>query len=114
MTSAPPRFVRVRASIRLLGAAEGGRNTSLEGGVSYRPNHNFFDASNREMAMGFIDLPAGERWLPGETKEMELTFWTWPALESILTAGREWRVQEGPQLVGIGTVLEVLDSGAGG
>jgi hypothetical protein len=39
--------VRVRASIRFLATAEGGRASPLAGGGSYRPNHNFFGPDER-------------------------------------------------------------------
>lgn len=99
--------VRVRAEVRLLTTSESGRSAPVRG--SYRPNHNFFDADNREMAMGFIDLPSGAELHPGETMEVPITFSTWPRLAGEIYPGREWRIQEGGLLVGVGKVLKVLD-----
>lgn len=100
---------RVRARIRLLATNEGGRNVPVQGGVSYRPNHNFFGSDNREMATGFIEIPAGEVLRPGETADIELLLWEWSRLTPQLYAGREWLIQEGPKVVGMGTILEVID-----
>lgn len=47
--------IAVRADIRLLPTSEGGRTSAIRG--SYRPNHNFFGADDREMTIGFIEMP---------------------------------------------------------
>jgi elongation factor Tu len=98
--------IYVRAKIRLLSTAEGGRTTPVKG--SYRPNHNFFEADNRNMTVGFIDLPEGTELRPGESVDCPIVFWDWPGLREQIYPGREWRIQEGSTLVGIGTVIEVL------
>lgn len=91
----------------MLSSEEGGRKSPVIGGVSYRPNHNFLGPENREMGMGFIELPAGELFHPGDSRAVELTLYPWP--EDIdLSPGREWRIQEGGHLVAIATVVEVL------
>lgn len=84
--------ITVKANIRLLPTGEGGRASSIKG--NYRPNHNFFGPDDLDMTMGFIDLP--------------ITFWNWPGLEGQIYQGREWRIQEGAKLVGIGIVLDLL------
>jgi elongation factor Tu len=101
------KFIRARVNIRLLPTAAGGRTSPLKGQGSYRPNHNFFGPDNREMTMGFIELPPGKEFLPGEKFEAEISFFYWDRLEGEIYPGREWRIQEGPKLVGMGTVLEV-------
>ncbi len=98
--------IRVRARIRLLHSAESGRTVAVCG--SYRPNHNFGAADNVEMDVAFIEFAEGETLHPGEVTERELTFWGRPGLDDVLKPGREWRIQEGRQLVGIGTVLEIV------
>jgi translation elongation factor EF-Tu-like GTPase len=98
--------IHVRANIRLLTVAEGGRSAPIRG--SYRPNHNFFGPDNNNMTVGFIEVPSGSEMRPGESIELPITFWSWPGLEQQIHPGREWRIQEGAKLVGIGTVLEVL------
>jgi translation elongation factor EF-Tu-like GTPase len=98
--------ILVRANIRLLSTAKRGRTASIRG--SYRPNHNFFDSDDRNMTVGFVDLPNGTELHPGESLDLSITFWSWPDIEGQIYPGREWRIQEGAKLVGIGTVLAVL------
>ncbi len=98
--------ITVKANIRLLATGEGGRASSIKGG--YRPNHNFFGPEDRDMTMGFIDLPDGTELRPGDNIDLQITFWNWPGLEGQIYQGREWRIQEGAKLVGIGIVLDVL------
>jgi hypothetical protein len=62
------------------------------------------------MAIGYIDLPNGSELRPGESMELSINFLSFPALSGQVYPGREWRIQEGVKLVGIGTVLEVLAS----
>ena len=98
--------ILVRANIRLLPTTESGRTAPIRG--SYRPNHNFFGPSDRNMAIGSIDLPDGSELHPGESIELPIRFWNMRSLDVQVYPGREWRIQEGEKLVGIGTVLEVL------
>jgi len=98
--------ITVRANIRLLPAAESGRTAPIRG--SYRPNHNFFGPDDRNMTVGTIDLPNGTELHPGESIELPIIFGNWPGLDGQIYPGREWRIQEGTRLIGIGTVLEVL------
>ena len=102
--------VRVKARIRLLPTSQSGRTTPLRG--SYRPNHNFGAPDNREMDVGFIEFGEGELLNPGEATEREITFWSRPGLTDVITQGREWRIQEGGQLIGIGTILEIVETTA--
>jgi hypothetical protein len=101
--------VRTRARLELLPTSDGGRQEVLWGPVRYRPNHNFFGEADREMCMGEIELVEGQALAPGEAMSIEMTLWTWPALTRDLHEGRRWRLQEGAQLVGWGTILELLD-----
>jgi translation elongation factor EF-Tu-like GTPase len=96
----------VRANVRLLPTSESGRARPIKG--SYRPNHNFFGPDNRNMAIGFIDLPEGKELWPGESIEVTMVLLIWPELEGQIHPGRQWRIQEGEKLVGIGTVIEVF------
>ncbi len=101
--------IRARAMIRLLATSEGGRTSPIRG--SYRPNHNFFGPADRAMMVGFIDLPEDSKLRPGESMEASIAFWQAPGLDDLLYPGRQWRIQEGLRLVGIGTVLAVLPPG---
>jgi translation elongation factor EF-Tu-like GTPase len=96
----------VRATVRLLPTSESGRTTPIQG--SYRPNHNFFGPDSHNMTVGFIDLPEGTELHPGESIDLPIVFWNWPGLRGQIYPGREWRIQEGAKLVGIGTIIEVL------
>ncbi|MEQ1673413.1 MAG: hypothetical protein ABL893_21410 [Hyphomicrobium sp.] len=98
--------ILVMARIRLLPAADGGRKTPIRG--SYRPNHNFFEPDNRNMTMGLVDLPEGTELSPGGSLDVPIMFCNWPGLHDQLYPGRQWRIQEGPKLVGFGTIIEVL------
>jgi translation elongation factor EF-Tu-like GTPase len=97
--------VTIRANIRLLPTSEGGRRGPVRG--RYRPNHNFFGPESRVTAIGVIDLPVGTELWPGESIDAFVTLLIWPELETLLQRGRQWRIQEGTKLVGIGTVIEV-------
>jgi translation elongation factor EF-Tu-like GTPase len=99
--------IRIKARIRLLPSEESGRTAPIVGTASYRPNHNFLDADNREMGMGSIDLPLDAVLHPGESIDIEMTLYPWPP-DTDLSPGREWRIQEGGRLIGIGTVLSAV------
>jgi elongation factor Tu len=61
------------------------------------------------MDTGFIELPEQLIVLPGDSFETEFVLWDRPGLDRIVVPGRQWRIQQGRQLVAIGTVLSVLD-----
>jgi elongation factor Tu len=105
----PDDQVRVRASIRFLFTEEGGRSSPLSGGGRYTPNHNFFGPDDRDMCIGLIELPEGRQVAPGDTIQTEMTLWIYPAVKAVIGAGRQWRIQEGGNLVAVGKILEVLD-----
>jgi elongation factor Tu len=93
-----------------LSTEKGGRVTPVarsSGAFSYRPNHNFSNPESKELSDGFINLEPGVVVRPGESAEVEIVFFSLP-LDADLFLGREWRIQEGSRLVGIGTVLEIL------
>lgn len=98
--------ISVRALIRLLPASESGKTRPVTGG--WRPNHNFFAPDSVEMTIGAIDLPDGVELRPGEESECLVDFWRWSGLDGRIHPGREWRIQEGRQLVGIGVVIELF------
>lgn len=100
-------FIHVMASVTLLATDSGGRTSSIRG--SYRPNHNFFGPENREMTIGFIDLPDGVELQPGHSIEVPISFWSWPRIAGEIHTGREWTIQEGSKVVGFGKVIEVLE-----
>lgn len=104
----PGEFIKVVATVTLVATDQGGRTGPIRG--SYRPNHNFFGPDNREMAVGFIDLPEGVELTPGQSIETPISVWSWPRLAAEVHAGTEWTIQEGAKVVGFGKVLEVMGS----
>lgn len=102
-------LIRIRARVHFLTTEQGGRSSPIFGHVGYHPNHNFYGPDKQEMCLGIIDLAEGEKVWPGDTIERVITLLILSELKSEIREGREWRIQEGRRLVGIGTVLEVLD-----
>jgi hypothetical protein len=62
--------------------AEGVKARIVKG--SYLPNHNFFGPEDRNMTIGFIELPDGIELLPGQS------------LEALLENDRGWRDRSTP------------------
>lgn len=98
--------VWVLAEIRLLSPAEGGRDTPIKG--SFKPNHNFSEPDNIDMAIGLVAIPDQVVLSPGESTKAKVTFLASPELTRQIYSGRRWRIQEGRKLIGVGTILEVL------
>lgn len=97
--------IRVRATITMVPSDKGGRIGPFTQG--FRPNHNFGSQEDRFFHIGQIEVPEGEWVYPGETRELRITFLNARGLSEMLTPGRTWRVQEGPKLIGTGTVIAV-------
>ena len=100
------RPLGVLANVRMLGAEEGGRTTAAK--HPYRPNHNFGNPSNRDFYIGQFELGASECISPGESRLLGIRFIGSPGLLGLLTPGREWRLQEGTQLVGTATLVQLV------
>lgn len=97
-------LVQVRAIVRLLPTEQGGRARPVAG--SWRPNHNFFDADNRQMATGLMEVSQANPLSPGEERLLDIQFIAWPN-DVAFVVGKEWRIQEGAQLVGWGKIVNV-------
>jgi hypothetical protein len=95
----------VRASVTLLPSVERGRRT--DNIVRWRPNHNSGQPDGGSFYVGQFEIDSGEMIEPGETKNVLVRFIDGPGLRDNLVPGRSWRIQEGPNLVGTATVLEV-------
>ncbi|MEZ0243522.1 MAG: hypothetical protein ACAH11_09120 [Sphingomonas sp.] len=108
MREATEHTVRVSARIRFLATEEGGRSTPLLGGGSYRPNHNFGGPDNREMCLGFINIPAGPPVMPGATIQADFDIIASSQMAPNIRVGTEWRIQEGSRLVAMGKVLKLV------
>lgn len=98
----PPRTVLARVSIS---AHElGGRD--LPAGTVFRPNHNFGDESNRAFYIGQIQVPE-DGLRAGEARVVTIVFLNGAGLDQLLHAGRQWRLQNGTNLIGTAEVLEI-------
>jgi elongation factor Tu len=96
----------VLARIRVLATEEGGREGPLR--AKYRPNHNFGGPTDRNYFIGQVEIPDGEWIHPGETRDLQITFFNVVGLTEKLTPGRIWRVQEGPHLVATAELISIL------
>ncbi|MBP8256031.1 MAG: hypothetical protein KAX37_01815 [Opitutaceae bacterium] len=95
----------VRATIALAAQDKGGRHGPFTKG--FRPNHNFGGPDDRFFFIGQIEVEDGDWVYPGETRELKITFLNARGLSELLVPGRTWRIQEGPRLIGTGTVIEI-------
>jgi elongation factor Tu len=107
MDGGPP--IEVVAWVRFLSTEEGGRRNPVISGYSssYRPNHNFGGPDNREFYVGQLMIEHGTEIRPGESWMGKILFIHGPGLEDLLVPNREWRIQEGGNLVGHATVVQV-------
>jgi hypothetical protein len=104
----PEDVIRVRATLRLLPTSEGGLPGPIRSG--FRPNHNFLGHDSQVTAIGNIELLGGKELLyPGESADVLVTFIWWNGFGE-LYPGRQWRILQARKLVGIGTVIEVLQA----
>lgn len=99
--------LRVRAEIRMLAPDKGGRTSPALAG--YRPNHNFFPALDGPMSVGQVDVIDGAELVPSRATEAIILFSWIDTPDGEITVGREWRIQEGARVVGVGQPLEILD-----
>ena len=97
--------IKVRAMIALVPQKEGGRHGPFTKG--FRPNHNFQGPDDRLFFIGQIEVEENEWVYPDETRELYVTFLNARGLRELLIPGRTWRIQEGPNLIGTGTVIAV-------
>ncbi|TLD68530.1 hypothetical protein FEM03_22255 [Phragmitibacter flavus] len=95
----------VLAKIAMAPTDKGGRIGPFTKGL--RPNHNFGSEEDRIFYIGQIEVPESEWVYPGETRELSITFLNARGLAEMLTPGRTWRIQEGPKLIGTGTVIAI-------
>ena len=95
----------VSATIALFAQDKGGRPGPFTKG--FRPNHNFCGPDDRFFFIGQIEVEEGDWVYPGETREFKVTFLNARGLCELLFPGRIWRIQEGPRLIGTGTVIEI-------
>jgi elongation factor Tu len=99
-------LIRVLARVQVLATADGGRSGPFT--ASYRPNHNFGGAEERNFFIGQVEVPEGEWVHPGETRELAITFVDVADLREQLMPGKRWRIQEGARLVATAELLSLL------
>ncbi len=93
------------ATIALVAEDQGGRHGPFTKG--FRPNHNFGGPDDSFFFIGQIEVEDGVWVYPGETRDLKVTFLNARGLRELLVPGRIWRIQEGPRLIAVGTVIEV-------
>jgi elongation factor Tu len=99
---------RIRAAIRALSTEEGGRRSPIF--TKYTPNFNFEPWRNERLNDGRIFLIDQSECAPGEECTVEVEFLFPDALPPAVTIGTPFNMQEGPRVVGTGTVLEILET----
>lgn len=99
------RIIRVRATLSVGSADAGGRR--IPGGAKWRPNHNFGEPDGRSFYIGQVHFGSSDL-NPNDTREVVIEFLEGPGLLDHLQVGRAWRVQDGPKLFAIATVVEVV------
>jgi len=100
-----PTPIKVLARLEVVATEIGGRVSPFTKG--FRPNHNFGNDEDQFFFIGQIEVPENEWVYPGDTKDLPITFLNARGLADFLTLGRKWRIQEGPKLIAVGTVLSI-------
>ena|SRR5690554_2577428 len=96
-------FRDIKAKITLLTSAEGGRTTPAKNG--YRPQF-YYEQEHWDAAIELIDK---EEIFPGESGEAYFQFATPKIHAHRLQAGKQFELKEGPKIVAVGEVLEIID-----
>jgi hypothetical protein len=102
----PRPEIKVRATVALVDTLRN-MHTSRDG-LRWRPNHNFEPPDGRAFYIGQVESSSGEAIQPGESREVGIRFIDGPGLRESLAPGHGWRLQEGPTLVAIAKVIEIL------
>jgi len=98
--------VNVRATVALHDSVLKPRISRV--GLRWRPNHNFGSPDGRAFYIGQVEFDSGDTIAPGESRGALIRFVDGPGLREHLQPGRTSRIQEGPNLVATGEVVEVL------
>ncbi len=107
MTTAPPRRL-ILARLRLLPTAERARRASRAS--IYRPHWNIGNTSDGEPALddARVFLEDGELLSPGEERAVYIEP-LFPEQWTHVTPGMQLPMHEGHRVLGVATVLEVID-----
>lgn len=100
-------LITVKAKLRLLTAAEGGRWSGIKTG--YRPNHVFEYNSNGNLLTTYMgEIMFDKEWIQvGDEEIVTVRFIRGQSIDKYLTVGQKWWIHEGPHLVGHAEILEV-------
>ena len=101
-------MIIVEAEISLLSTEDGGRKTGIRSG--YRPNHFFENPDNTPSPgsyIGEIQFSDLEFLLPGERRTGIVVFLRGGKIDSYISVGREWFINEGGRRIGHGKVLAI-------
>lgn len=102
-------LIIVKARITMKTTEEGGRKSGFISG--YRPNHIFeptYDLKNLQSYIGDIRLEGEELFEPGESKIVTVRFLNVPPIEKYIKVGQKWLINEGPNTLGYGEILEIF------
>jgi translation elongation factor EF-Tu-like GTPase len=102
----PSSLPDLEAQVRYLSSSEGGRKSPVYSG--YRPNHDF--GLPGELNDGQHEYPGREWVQPGDSATALLWLLAPERQRRRLYVGFEFKVQEGPRIVGIGTITNVLNA----
>jgi len=98
--------MKVRTRIELFPTGVSGKVRGYRSGV--RPNHKFAELD--DYCIGQIDFEDIEYLAPGETCIAIVNFIDWPSMEPVIVRGKQWEIREGPRVVGLGTVIERINT----
>ncbi|WP_143270786.1 MULTISPECIES: hypothetical protein [unclassified Azospirillum] len=100
-------LINVKALIHLFSSEESGKVNPIVG--NYRPNHNFFNKNNTNMHIGQINVPEGVSLHPEQQMEILVSFLFNKDLVTEIYPGRQWYIQEGHRVVGIGIITQIIE-----
>ena len=109
MMARQDRDADIVAEIRLLPTADGGRKGPIMSG--YRPSHDLGALYDGQPMLndGMHELVGVERLFPGEIGLSRLRM-PWPEAQfGRLDTGKTFTIQEGPKVIGHGTIIEVIN-----
>ncbi|WP_400077897.1 hypothetical protein [Winogradskyella sp. R77965] len=87
---------------------DGGRKSPVSSG--FRPNHVFEYQSNDQFQFAFvgdIQLNGDNLMMPGEIKEVTVSFLSNQPIDKYLNIGRKWNIHEGGREIGKAEILEI-------
>lgn len=102
--------IKIKAKLKLISTEDGGREIPITGLARFRPNHNFGNKNNRAFYIGEISFDKNDLILPGDERTVDISFLNVIGLNDKIKKDVTWRIQEGPKLIAIGTILEIYNN----